>query len=52
MIYEVVENENGPVIKGTDTEGKVWWIPADIANSDYQTYLASLENLEGNDANS
>jgi hypothetical protein len=38
-IYEVIEQENGTIIKKTDTDGKVWWIPADPANSDYQAYL-------------
>ena len=44
MIYEQVE-ENGAVvcIKRTDENGKVWWIPTDPANSDYQEYLAQLE---------
>jgi len=40
MEYEIVEQENGnKVIKRTDTDGKVWWIPTDPANSDYQRYL-------------
>jgi hypothetical protein len=40
MEYEIVEQENGnKVIKRTDADGKVWWIPTDPANSDYQRYL-------------
>jgi hypothetical protein len=30
--------DNGTVVR-TDEEGKVWFIPADPANADYQTYL-------------
>jgi hypothetical protein len=29
------------MIKRTDADGQVWWIPTDPANSDYQAYLAS-----------
>ena len=39
-IYEEVTNELGAtLIKRTDADGKVWWIPMDEANSDYQAYL-------------
>jgi hypothetical protein len=39
-IYEEVTNElDEKIIKRTDADGKVWWIPADPANSDYQRYL-------------
>ncbi len=39
-IYEEVTNSLGDVmIKRTDADGKVWWIPVDPANSDYQRYL-------------
>jgi hypothetical protein len=41
--YEVIESEEGSVVKRTDPDGKEWWIPTDPANSDYQEYLASLE---------
>jgi hypothetical protein len=41
--YEIVENYNGQVIKRTDLEGNVAFIPTDPANSDYQAYLAQLE---------
>ena len=30
----------------TDEDGKVWAIPTDPANSDYQAYLTSLENTD------
>jgi hypothetical protein len=33
----------GNVIKRTDSDGTVTWIPEDPANSDYQAYLASLK---------
>ena len=35
-IYEVLENG---YIKRTDEDGKEWFIPNDLANSDYQRYL-------------
>jgi hypothetical protein len=39
-IYEEVTTELGnTILKRTDADGKVWWIPADPANSDYQRYL-------------
>jgi hypothetical protein len=39
-IYEKVTNELGnESIKRTDPDGKIWWIPIDPANSDYQRYL-------------
>ena len=39
MTYEEITTEFGKVIKRTDGDGKVWWIPTDPANSDYQRYL-------------
>lgn len=45
MTYEIIENElGGKVIKRTDKDGHVWWIPFDEGNSDYQWYLRWLEN--------
>ena len=45
--YEVITNEyDQEVIKRTDADGKIWWIPALPENSDYQRYLAWLENPE------
>jgi len=38
-VYEILENG---IIQRTDLDGKVWTIPADEANSDYQAYLAHL----------
>jgi len=35
-IYEILENG---IIQRTDADGKVWTIPADPANSDYQRYV-------------
>ena len=46
MKYEVIENEFYKFIKRTEPEGKVWLIPFDEANSDYQAYLAQLEETE------
>ena len=44
--YEVITDELGQeVIKRTDADGKIWWIPTDPANSDYQAYLNPVEHL-------
>ena len=43
-IYEEIKNENGSIIKRTDSDGKVWWIPTDPANSDYAEYMAFLDS--------
>lgn len=43
-IYEEINQDMGTIIKRTDEDGAIWWIPTDPANSDYQAYLASLEN--------
>jgi len=43
-IYEEVTDELGyRMIKRTDADGQIWWVPTDPANSDYQAYLLSLE---------
>ena len=48
-IYEVITiagNDITPAstyIQRTDEDGKIWSIPTDPANSDYQAYIASLE---------
>ena len=40
MTYEEITDEIGnEVIKRTDKNGVVTWIPKDPANSDYQRYL-------------
>jgi hypothetical protein len=42
MKYELIKNEvliGSDIIKATDENGKVIWIPTDPANSDYQRYL-------------
>ena len=42
--YEKITNElETELIKRTDEDGKIWFIPIDPANSDYQAYLASLD---------
>ena len=40
-IYEVIENAEMKlqIIKRTDDNGEIAWIPLDLANSDYQAYL-------------
>jgi hypothetical protein len=42
--YEKVTTESGTeVIKRTDADGVISWIPIDPANSDYQEYLNPSE---------
>jgi hypothetical protein len=41
MQYEIIKNDYSEVIKKTDEDGNVWWIPIDASNSDYQAYLAA-----------
>jgi hypothetical protein len=44
MTYElIVDDISGKkVIKFIDENAKEFWIPTDLSNSDYQTYLATL----------
>jgi hypothetical protein len=43
-IYELVDAPfQTKVLQRTDPDGKVWIIPTDPANSDYQAYLKSQE---------
>jgi hypothetical protein len=46
LTYEKIETENYVVIKATDENGIISWIPLDPANSDYQKYLAANEPNE------
>jgi hypothetical protein len=39
-MYKIIDETT---ISRTDSDGRVWFIPTDPANSDYQAYLASLE---------
>jgi hypothetical protein len=43
MIYELIQTEESKVVKRTDENGVVSFIPTDIGNADYQEYLAQLE---------
>jgi hypothetical protein len=53
MIYELIEREyTQDVIKRTDPDGRVYWIPTDPSNSDYQRYLRWLENPDADEAQS
>lgn len=45
--YEILDNG---IIKRTDKEGNVVWIPTDPANSDYQAYL-NKDNPDWNKPN-
>lgn len=42
MKYTYVELEEGFMIKRTDENGEIAYVPKDPANSDYQAYLKSL----------
>ena len=43
--YKVIQSEFSPsCVQRIDADGKVWSIPMDEANSDYQRYLRWLEN--------
>lgn len=48
--YEEITTESftgsNTVIKRTDEDGIVLWIPIDPANSDYQQYLNPTEHLQ------
>jgi hypothetical protein len=46
IIYEKIMVGDVETIKGTLEDGSVIFIPIDLANSDYETYLASL--VDGN----
>jgi hypothetical protein len=49
--YEVIDTGQGEVVKRTESDGKEFWIPKDPSNSDYQRYLAWLENPEAEHLN-
>ena len=41
ITYKIITNLNGAdVLQKTTPDGKVWWVPTDPNNSDYQAYLA------------
>lgn len=40
MKYELIKTDEFSVIKYTNSEGIIFWIPVDERNSDYQDYLA------------
>jgi len=50
--YELITDESGQIVKRTDDDGKIWFIPTDPANSDYQAYLATLAANSAPQANS
>lgn len=48
--YEEVTELGSKMIKRTDENGSVAWIPLDPANSDYQRYLRWLEDPEADES--
>jgi hypothetical protein len=49
--YEIVKSEIfRDVLVKTDNEGKVWSIPIDETNADYQAYLESLNEVKADEA--
>ena len=45
MIYEIIENELGAILKRKNDDGTESFIPMDESNSDYQAYLNPVEHL-------
>lgn len=43
--YKVIEMSDYSYVERTDDDGKVWAIPMDETNSDYQAYLNPVEHL-------
>ena len=43
--YEVIGQESSSVIKRTDAEGNIAFIPKDEGNADYQEYLSETSTL-------
>lgn len=41
-IYKIIESSDYSYIEKTEADGKIWSIPMDESNSDYQAYLTSL----------
>ena len=38
--YEIIASpSNGEILKRTDEDGTIWFIPMDETNSDYRAYL-------------
>jgi hypothetical protein len=50
MKYEIVKDERtgAEILKRIDTDGKIWWIPMEDSNSDYQAYLNPAEQSTPN----
>ena len=48
ITYKEVANEMGlTYIEKTEDDGKIWMVPIDESNSDYQVYLKHLEENNG-----
>jgi hypothetical protein len=42
ITYELITKENGQIVVRTNEDGTKSWIPTNLANSDYQSYLEHL----------
>ena len=42
--YNLLENDKGITIARNNEDGSISFIPSDLSNSDYQEYLAWIEN--------
>ena len=43
MNYELIStSETEKIVKATNADGKIWWIPVDPENTMYQAYLEWL----------
>jgi hypothetical protein len=42
-MYEVIDVEGEVMIKRTNADGSISYIPQDLDNADYQEYLRSLD---------
>jgi len=46
IIYAIKTSDEGIIIRRTEYDGKVWWVPENPENSHYREYLEWL--AEGN----
>lgn len=47
MYEEIVTEEGVTVIRYTNAENEIWWVPVDDGNRMYQAYLESIRPVVG-----